>query len=279
MNYCHSCGQENHVKRASMKLLVADFFSSYFTVDSKLFRTLKYLLIRPSFLSTAYLNGEIESYLRPIRLYVFISFAFFLLLGITASNDPSDALKVSQARENMNLEQLQEETNEAYDKTTSDFNYTVRNKQENEWIKEINDKVIKIFSNQREFTLFLSYIRSKLPILLFIIIPIFALFLFIFFYQKDYYYIDHFVFAMHLQAYFFVLLIIRELVAFVINIDFLAIVFLSFLIYGYIAALRFYKRKKGSTFFRLGLVGFSHTLLSTVIMIMFFLLVIRYYSL
>ena len=74
MNFCPNCGQENHIKRVSVSMLVSDFSSTYFSFDSKLFSSLKYLLTKPSFLSVEYLNGKIEAYLRPIRMYIFISF-------------------------------------------------------------------------------------------------------------------------------------------------------------------------------------------------------------
>ena len=78
MNFCFDCGQENNIKRVSIKMLLNDFLSTYYTVNSKLLLTLKLLITKPSFLSIAYLSGRIEGYLRPIRLYVFVSFVFLI---------------------------------------------------------------------------------------------------------------------------------------------------------------------------------------------------------
>lgn len=47
--------------------------------DSRFFGTLKYLLVRPGFLSKEYLRGRRASYLHPIRMYVFTSAIFFIL--------------------------------------------------------------------------------------------------------------------------------------------------------------------------------------------------------
>ncbi len=47
--------------------------------DSKFFDTLKFLLLKPGFLSKEYLRGRRASYLHPIRMYVFTSAIFFLI--------------------------------------------------------------------------------------------------------------------------------------------------------------------------------------------------------
>lgn len=296
MNYCHNCGQENHIRRATMKLLASDFFSSYFSVDSKLFRSLRYLLFSPSFLSLEYLNGKIEAYLRPIRLYIFISFTFFLLLSITSSSTPADDMKLKKDGVEINLEEeidkavpekdslVSKKAKEALSKSknkSQDFNLFDKNEGEelSEFETSMNEKLKKIFSDKREMNIFLNYMRSKLPILLFIIIPVLALLLFVFFYKKNYYYIDHLVFAMHLQAFFFVLLIISEIINLIFDVELMAIAVFILLIYGFIAARRFYKRKIFSTFLRLSLVGVFHTLLSGVLLVAFFLILVNYYNL
>ena len=295
MNFCHQCGQENHIKRATMKLLANDFFSSYFSVDSKLFRSLKYLLFQPSFLSLEYLNGKIEAYLRPIRLYIFISFTFFLLLSIGSSSNPSkdltfkkDGVEVSFDDELDNamkaVDSVQKKNENATQKAplvADDYNFFNDEPNENltEFEQEVNQKIKKIFSDKRELNIFINYMRSKLPILLFIIIPVLAALLFIFFFKKQYFYIDHLVFAMHLQAFFFVLLIVTELIDLAFKVELTGLAVLILLIYGYIAAKRFYKRSWWSTLLRLGMVGMFHTALSAVLLIVFFLIVINYYSL
>mgnify|MGYP003724729095 CR=1 FL=1 len=294
MNYCHNCGQENHIKRATMKLLANDFFSSYFSVDSKLFRSLKYLLFNPSFLSLEYLNGKIEAYLRPIRLYIFISFTFFLLSSITSSSTPSDDLTIKKDGVEVNLDNeindaiaaedsiAAKQVKDAVTKTKNNpnsFNFFDDEEELSDFENGINQKLKKIFSDERELNIFLNYMRSKLPILLFLIIPVLAALLFIFFYKKNYYYIDHLVFAMHLQAFFFVLLIISETINLIFDIELMGFAVLILLVYGFIAARRFYKRKVFSTFLRLSFVGIFHTALSGILLVLFFLILINYYNL
>lgn len=78
--YCHVCGQENIEPKESFWHLLTHFVFDLFHFDGKFFVTLKYLLFRPGYLSIEHLNGRRASYLHPIRLYIFVSAFFFLIL-------------------------------------------------------------------------------------------------------------------------------------------------------------------------------------------------------
>ncbi|MDE3247848.1 MAG: DUF3667 domain-containing protein [Bacteroidota bacterium] len=78
--YCHVCGQENIEPRESFWGLVAHFFNDITHFDGKFFSTGKYLLTRPGFLSAEYIKGRRASYLHPIRMYVFTSAFFFIIV-------------------------------------------------------------------------------------------------------------------------------------------------------------------------------------------------------
>ncbi|MFI5156359.1 MAG: DUF3667 domain-containing protein [Chitinophagales bacterium] len=77
--YCHVCGQENIEPRQTFWHLVSHFFSDITHFDGKFFVTLKDLILKPGFLSKEFVLGRRESYLHPIRLYVFTSAIFFIL--------------------------------------------------------------------------------------------------------------------------------------------------------------------------------------------------------
>ena len=268
MNYCFNCGQENHITRVSLKMLFRDFTATYFSFDSKLFKSLKYLLIRPSFLSTEYLEGRMQQYLTPVRLYVFISFVFFVLVGLKSS-DTIDPVKVSDSVKNSVKEELNKEgLDEVYEYKSIFSDY-----------KSMEQKVGAVFGNKKEINSFIRYMESKLPILLFLLIPVLGMLLFLFFYKKDYYYIDHLVFALHLQSFCFVLLIVNATIDWIFGVGFEFIVALLFLIYGFIAARKYYKRKILGTLFRLGFVGMFHLIIGLFLLGTFFLILLEFYKL
>ncbi|BAV04703.1 Protein of unknown function [Filimonas lacunae] len=77
--FCHVCGQENKHPKDSFGHLLTHFVSDIFHFDGKFFSTVKYLLIRPGFLSHEYMRGRRVAYLDPIRMYIFVSAFFFLI--------------------------------------------------------------------------------------------------------------------------------------------------------------------------------------------------------
>lgn len=78
--YCHVCGQENLEPKETVWHLVQHFFNDITHFDGKFFSTVKYLLRKPGFLSAEYVAGRRMSYLNPIRMYVFTSAIFFIIL-------------------------------------------------------------------------------------------------------------------------------------------------------------------------------------------------------
>ena len=78
--YCHVCGQENLEPKETVWHLVTHFFNDITHFDGKFFETVKYLLRKPGFLSTQYMAGKRASYLNPIRMYVFTSAIFFIIV-------------------------------------------------------------------------------------------------------------------------------------------------------------------------------------------------------
>ena len=78
--YCHVCGQENLEPKETVWHLIQHFFNDITHFDGKFFSTVKYLLRKPGFLSAEYMAGRRATYLNPIRMYVFTSAIFFLIL-------------------------------------------------------------------------------------------------------------------------------------------------------------------------------------------------------
>ena len=76
-NYCPNCGQENSEKQLSLKNLLEDFLSNYFSFDSKLGRSLWFFFLKPGYLTSSYNEGKRIRYIRPLRLYLIITFLFF----------------------------------------------------------------------------------------------------------------------------------------------------------------------------------------------------------
>lgn len=77
--FCSHCGQENIEPRENFWQLLVHFFNDFTHFDGKFFSTLRVLLLQPGKLTREYIAGKRAGYLHPIRMYLFISFAFFIL--------------------------------------------------------------------------------------------------------------------------------------------------------------------------------------------------------
>ena len=81
--FCAVCGQNDRNYRRSVFPVVAEALAETFETDSRLFRTLGVLFLRPGFLSTEFSQNRRARYLSPFRLYFFTSIAFFFVLSLS----------------------------------------------------------------------------------------------------------------------------------------------------------------------------------------------------
>ena len=77
--YCSNCGQGHEPHVHTVSHFAAEAFESITHADSRVWRTLGYLLTRPGLLTREFFAGRRGSYLPPFRLYLVISVVFFLV--------------------------------------------------------------------------------------------------------------------------------------------------------------------------------------------------------
>ena len=68
--YCPHCGQRNKKLELGFKHFLHDFIDSAFNLDSKIFLTLKLLILHPGKIVKLYLSGKRTMVLPPVRLYL-----------------------------------------------------------------------------------------------------------------------------------------------------------------------------------------------------------------
>ncbi|WP_183574789.1 DUF3667 domain-containing protein [Mucilaginibacter sp. X5P1] len=84
--FCYNCGQENLEIKESFGHMMSHTISDYFHFDDQFFHTLKPLFLKPGFLTTEYLAGRRARYLHPVKMYIFISLVYFIVLFQTGHN-------------------------------------------------------------------------------------------------------------------------------------------------------------------------------------------------
>jgi hypothetical protein len=80
--YCHQCGQLNSKKQLALQDFFGEFFSNIFSYDSRIWRTIRHLLFKPSYVSRQFINGKRLSYTNPFRFFLSVCIVFFLMIQL-----------------------------------------------------------------------------------------------------------------------------------------------------------------------------------------------------
>jgi len=202
--YCSHCGQHRGEDRLTFGTIVRDFLGEVFSLDSRLGKTLRLLLREPGHITSQYLEGHRVPYIPPIRLYIIISFIYFLLVMLISPN----MVHVTVAGKNKS-----KETRPAI------FGLSVNQKGDSEktgdvqegqdWFeKTLKEKARKLTREEDQFQ---STIGQNLPRMMFFLVPFFALFIKILYRKTDLFYFEHLIFSLHIHSFAFLWLTITLL--------------------------------------------------------------------
>lgn len=112
--HCYACGQPTKGLVRHFGSILGDFFDSVLNLDTRTFRTLAPLLVKPGHLSLEYFRGHRVRYVSPVRLFFFLCIAaiFAVTLAFDFDNaivNPSDE-GIAQAQSVAEVEHLRDET-------------------------------------------------------------------------------------------------------------------------------------------------------------------------
>jgi hypothetical protein len=220
--FCPNCGQENIDTRKTFHHLFIHFFEDLTHYENAFWKTIKNLLLKPATLTKEYLSGKRLSYLAPVRLYIFISFITFFLITVFPDKD-ADTVTIKETeskKEALNKEEKEEDfIFFGYD-SVKKLDSIQQNGSETEKLPPFQYWIIKkallVNENNTKEEIFEKFQESfshNIPKVLFIYMPLFAFFLWLFHSKKRWYYFDHGIFTLHYFS--FLLLII--LILFLIN--------------------------------------------------------------
>jgi hypothetical protein len=82
--FCPACGQRDVDFERPFFALLGEAVSEAFDLDGRAWRTVRTLFAQPGRLTEEFLAGKRKTYTSPLRLYLFISVAFFLLMAWVA---------------------------------------------------------------------------------------------------------------------------------------------------------------------------------------------------
>ncbi|RXK53847.1 DUF3667 domain-containing protein [Oleiharenicola lentus] len=85
--WCHRCGQHDFEFHRSFRHVFMEALETLFHFEGKFFRNIVTLLFQPGRLTADFNAGKRAAQMPPFRLYIFVSFVFFLLIFIGEKDD------------------------------------------------------------------------------------------------------------------------------------------------------------------------------------------------
>ncbi len=208
--YCADCGQREG--RADRRFFdtASDLAGDLFDADSRFWRTLFPLMVRPGFLTAEFFAGRRARYLPPLRLYLVLSFLLFLAMSMVAPK-PSDQGVFVVNNDGENEEVISEddppELPNYLDPDSSWINITMEDSPQ--WLQDIEDRMNKNTGKLKDDPQrFVDLLLDYAPQLMFALLPLFALLIQFVYLFSPYHYLQHLVFALHYHSFVYLLYLI-----------------------------------------------------------------------
>jgi hypothetical protein len=282
--YCPSCGQRKMHVRISLRRMLREVMDDQLSVNSTLPRTLVALLFRPGRLTRDYVQGRIMRYIPPFRLYLVSSLVFFVALSYFANpadisvqavgESNEDSVRIARIADSVLLAHAREhgEDTVALAKAVSRSRQrgagsNIRFGPDTTNVIPLLKPLVRRFEAvearlnampQREAVRTMTEaFEENAPIGVFVMMPLFALILKLLYIRQKRFYVEHFVFALHVHAFAFLTGTITMLTPDAGD----AALIVWFMIYLFIALKRVYGQGIFRTFFKYVLLGISYSFL------------------
>lgn len=276
-NFCSNCGQKS-IPALSLKFLVSEFLDNYFNFDSKLFQTLKFLAFKPGFLSQEFMRGKRIKFVPPVRLYIVISFIFFLLVALLKTpapeNEQTNLVGESSLTINgVGIEKTVPELQQMKFKGELDPYLDSLTSESSDFQRYFMKKLAYAKVNGDSF---LDVLLKQVSLFLLLFIPLLALLYAMCFSKNEYGYIGHLVFNLYLNSFIIFLLCFDRIVRFFtsssdFNLIWTIIIFIIIQVYLIVATKRFYERSSWVIFYKYILLIIGYAVLALLFLIMVFM--------
>ncbi|MEM6993020.1 MAG: DUF3667 domain-containing protein [Myxococcota bacterium] len=189
--YCPKCGQRRGDYRRSLLGFVREFVAETLEIDGRVGRTLRLLLFRPGALTREFALGRRQRYVSPLRLYLFMSLLLFgsvsLFGKVQSMGGPPSPPPAGAEVPGVEIDRTGLEGTFLEDVTRAR-------------LAQLEAMPVE----QAGAELFWSGIE-RLPLTMFLLLPVFALLLKLSMLGTGRYYVEHLVFAVHVHCFWFLL--------------------------------------------------------------------------
>lgn len=195
--YCAACGQEQGPLTHSMRDVARELVGELCSYDAKVWRTLVALVRHPGLLTADYLAGRRARYLRPLRLYLTVSLVYFLALGLRAEWRERRGEPTTTLRFNVTGPATAARPAPPIHPDSTGLEWQFKR-----MVDRSQTRLDAMTPTQRASYL-ASGIARQVPNAMFVLMPLFALFLRALYARSGRGYVDHFIFTLHVHAFAF----------------------------------------------------------------------------
>lgn len=312
--FCTHCGQENTEPHETFGHLASHFFQDITHYDSKAWVTIRDLLFKPGLLTKLYMSGKRQSFVNPVRMYIFISFVFFLVMALVQKHH--DPYEIEKPGNETIKEAYNKSLNQRYERKRDSLNRPeVEIMSANERANVMLDVQLADIARQtlgdpetaiarfdslqqslprdqrysslhgRGYKLYL-YLNAKygdnlgraivdkfehnLPKLMFLLLPLFAVFLKWVYSRKKWFYADHAIFTIHFHTFLFILGAVTFLLNYWLHTEwFTLLAMLASAVYFVLALKNVYGQSLGKSFFKALLVFVAYGLSIILVLLLY----------
>lgn len=208
-NYCGHCGQETNLKPPTLLEFAQQFGGSYISMEGALWRTLLLLLFFPGRLTREYFQGRKRRYVLPLRLYLTISVVALLSLQWFGSFGPTNDKDFIRFDGSEEMENTRLEITEALKAGMEDGKFVCRGLPES-WCKRLEERFsLDAKGMERELRKVPERFVSHWGSAMFALLPLYAFFLKLVYWDRRLRWSEHLVSALHLHAFIFAMVLVK----------------------------------------------------------------------
>ena len=221
LKFCPECGQETTLHPPSLGEFLHEFVGHYVALEGSLWRTLAMLLMKPGRLTREYLDGRRRRYVLPLRLYLTASFLFFLVLKLSVGSvEPQRVVKIDGHSMSMAEYAARSASGAASGAPLPRLEAThlascgAASQPACGRVAAYMDGLLARFeANPDEIVAHTQgHLLALLPYAIFVLLPVFAGIMMLAYRGRGMTYGEHFVFSLHLHAFWFLALMVIQLV-------------------------------------------------------------------
>lgn len=195
--FCHRCGEKRpHPEHDfSIKEFAEQTVDGFTHFDGKFFGTFKNLLFFPGKLTADFIKGRRVPFMRPVQIFIICSLLFYFFIPRSDSFYSSyDVLMAGYRQKGLSIDNPVKYNINAHLKRLAEKKAGI------EASKDSINKTANIIYAKAA-----AKMTGKSKTFLFVLLPFWALFIYLLFFRKQRYYVPHVVFALHVFSFFLLL--------------------------------------------------------------------------